>query len=487
MFASRQMSKMMITAVILWFNAFGTVDPTTCGQYSVYGRYEGKCVDFKWCLYQFYTDPRSWSDARAICGQNNKTLAHITDLSQHVFLTSLIQTSLPAIYFSPPSSMWIGLYKTNGGQPVWQDDCATLSANFAPVTATLTDSAEICYMLDGQGGTYQGHDCEQSQPFLCKAATLDISTCYESVSTIYNGSVRPTSYFGAAWSECVALFGNDKKVVGFRYNSPFCTYMTYRAHHTYTKGTSRYAKAMLKTEVVTLTEPVSYITSESQSVYSTSPVELPTIEMTLAPDSVPTHTWLKTSQTYSSVSVTGTVSIVTNTVLGAALQNISDDIKHMEPTNMSNLTMFCKQLLDYVLVHPDHECSDLIGIVNVENQITEKMESLPAGDLDINTTVSLYLSILNHVYNFQTNIDCRRNNQTPELLELQDSLIRLSKLNLKLQNISKTFELNMTSVSITVGDGGALQEEYTTAYGRVILENIEILRQNLASQKVMIM
>ncbi|XP_021358136.1 uncharacterized protein LOC110453506, partial [Mizuhopecten yessoensis] len=420
MFASRQMSKMMITAVILWFNAFAfvTVATTTCGQYSVYSSRLAQCVDFEWCLYQFYTDPRSWSDAIAICEQNNKTLAHITDLSQHVYLTSLIQTSLPAIYFSPPSStMWIGLYKTNGGQPVWQDDCATLSANYTPVTATLTDPAEICYMLDAQGRTYQEHSCEQSQPFLCKAATL----------------------------------------------------------------------AMLKTEVVSLTEPVSYITSECQSVYSTSPVELPTIEMTLAPDSVPTHTWLVTSQTYSSVSVTGTVSIVTNTVLGAALQNLSYDIKHMEPTNMSNLTTFCKQLLEYVLGNSDHVFTDLSGIVDVENQITKQMESLPAGDLDMNTTVSLYLSILNHVYNFQTNSGRRQHNQTPKLLELQDSLIRLSKLNLKLQNISKTFELNMTSVSITVGDGGALQEKYTTAYGRVILENIENLRQNLASQKLMIM
>ncbi|XP_021340891.1 polycystic kidney disease protein 1-like 2 [Mizuhopecten yessoensis] len=159
----------------------------------------------------------------------------------------------------------------------------------------------------------------------------------------------------------------------------------------------------------------------------------------------------------------------------------------MEPTNMSNLTTFCKQLLHYVSENPDHVFTDLSGIVDVENQITKQMESLPAGDLDMSTTVSLYLSILNHVYNFQTNSGRRQHNQTPKLLELQDSLIRLSKLNLKLQNISKTFELNMTSVSITVGDGGALQEKYTTAYGRVILENIENLRQNLASQKLMIM
>ncbi|XP_033730017.1 uncharacterized protein LOC117319295, partial [Pecten maximus] len=95
--------------------------------------------------------------------------------------------------------------------------------------------------------------------------------------------------------------------------------------------------------------------------------------------------------------------------LEATLQTLSGQIG---TANMSQLEMLCEQLYQHLLDHSDQMCSNLKGIKQFEDKITQRMATLPSGDLNMNTTVDVSLSILNLVYGFEVNATgCRFSGQ----------------------------------------------------------------------------
>ncbi|XP_033752237.1 uncharacterized protein LOC117336018 [Pecten maximus] len=232
------------------------------------------------------------------------TLAHITTTSNHSYLYNLMRNSLPTLFVSPPSSVWVGAYRTAGGEAKWHGGCSGVDTH---VLGGVDNSKEACFLL-ADSNTLKTESCSTSLPFLCQSSSLEINKCFTSVSTMPDviaaiGEISGMKSPLDCYPSCVF----DNKCVGFRHKSTMCNLYTLGPGSSNTKGIL-FMKDLLRTAVP---NNVTASISDLQNICSTS-VAAPSHDTSSI---TPTQTFSITPTKTFSSTILSTVSTSTSTLM----------------------------------------------------------------------------------------------------------------------------------------------------------------------------
>lgn len=122
-------------------------------------------VPYWYGCYKLYTEPKSWSDAKAQCIQDG---GHLTSIHSEP------ENAAMAVYVSNAGSLdlvWIGLeYLANENVYYWSDNWHVIYTNWDVGQPNRTADGGGCVGIVQQG-TWRDSICSQPMPFLCKITT----------------------------------------------------------------------------------------------------------------------------------------------------------------------------------------------------------------------------------------------------------------------------------------------------------------------------
>nr|XP_006816225.1 PREDICTED: uncharacterized threonine-rich GPI-anchored glycoprotein PJ4664.02-like [Saccoglossus kowalevskii] len=124
------------------------------------------CMDFK-----FFSNKKSWFDAKASCEDNLGRLAIVTNEELQAMIENQLQSN------TLESGLWVGLSDVDiESEFIWDDGTKICYSNWADWAPATDGNDTDCVMIRGDNYQWQDADCYEPRGYICEFPALDIIT-----------------------------------------------------------------------------------------------------------------------------------------------------------------------------------------------------------------------------------------------------------------------------------------------------------------------
>ncbi|XP_077865173.1 uncharacterized protein LOC144351333 [Saccoglossus kowalevskii] len=124
------------------------------------------CMDFK-----FFSNKKSWFDAKASCEDNLGRLAIVTNEELQAMIENQLQSN------TLESGLWVGLSDVDiESEFIWDDGTKICYSNWADWAPATDGNDTDCVMIRGDNYQWQDADCYEPRGYICEFPALDCPT-----------------------------------------------------------------------------------------------------------------------------------------------------------------------------------------------------------------------------------------------------------------------------------------------------------------------